>query len=138
MGLYPALHQHDKHNNIIVIVVFIIVSIIIMFCCYSSFVYIISILLRASLQIPKDAHILRFLKAREFNIEKSREMLVHSLAWRKLHGVDSLLENISTPDVMKQYFTGAWHYNDLGTRLVPAQHTCTVYWAHFLLRQIEQ
>lgn len=41
-------------------------------------------------------------------------MLVHSLAWRKLHGVDTLLDHFKAPDVIKQYFAGAWHYQDLG------------------------
>lgn len=66
------------------------------------------------IQIPKDAHILRFLKARDYNVEKSREMLVHSLAWRKLHGVDSLLDNFTSSDVAKKYFLGSWHHHDLG------------------------
>lgn len=41
-------------------------------------------------------------------------MLVHSLAWRKLHGVDTLLDHYTAPDVIQQYFAGAWHYQDLG------------------------
>ncbi|XP_067928437.1 SEC14-like protein 1 isoform X2 [Watersipora subatra] len=69
-------------------------------------------------KIPKDAHILRFLKARDFHVEKSREMLVHSLAWRKLHGVDSLLDNFVSADVVRKYFHGAWHHHDLEGRPV--------------------
>ena len=45
-------------------------------------------------------------------------MLVHSLAWRKLHGVDTLLDHFKAPDVIKQYFAGAWHYQDLGKNLL--------------------
>ena len=41
-------------------------------------------------------------------------MLVHSLAWRKLHGVDYLLEKYEAPEVMKNYFAGAWHHHDTG------------------------
>ncbi|KAK7111754.1 SEC14-like protein 1 isoform X2 [Littorina saxatilis] len=63
-------------------------------------------------KIPKDAHILRFLRAREFNIEKAREMLVHSLAWRKLHNIDHLLESYKTPETMEKYYPGGWHYFD--------------------------
>ncbi|KAK7501943.1 hypothetical protein BaRGS_00006695 [Batillaria attramentaria] len=63
-------------------------------------------------KIPKDAHILRFLRARDFNIEKAREMLVHSLAWRKLHSIDRLLETYKTPEIIEQYYPGGWHYCD--------------------------
>ncbi|KAK3760718.1 hypothetical protein RRG08_010689 [Elysia crispata] len=63
-------------------------------------------------KIPKDAHILRFLKAREFNLEKAREMLVHSLAWRKLHNIDRILEGHQPPEVLEKYYPGGWHYCD--------------------------
>ncbi|XP_078316638.1 SEC14-like protein 5 isoform X2 [Crassostrea virginica] len=63
-------------------------------------------------KIPKDAHILRFLRAREFSVEKAREMLVHSLAWRKLHNIDKLLETYSPCEVLLQYYSGGWHYSD--------------------------
>ncbi|XP_041363416.1 SEC14-like protein 5 [Gigantopelta aegis] len=63
-------------------------------------------------KIPKDSHILRFLRARDFNIEKSREMLVHSLAWRKLHNIDRLLSTYEPPPVIQKYYPGGWHYCD--------------------------
>lgn len=63
-------------------------------------------------KIPKDPHILRFLRAREFNLEKAREMLVHSLAWRKLHNMDRLLETNKTPEIVEKYYPGGWHYFD--------------------------
>ncbi|CAG5123336.1 unnamed protein product, partial [Candidula unifasciata] len=63
-------------------------------------------------KIPKDAHILRFLRAREFNVEKAREMLVHSLAWRKLHNIDRILDGYKPPDVLEKYYPGGWHYCD--------------------------
>ncbi|KAK3091561.1 hypothetical protein FSP39_020820 [Pinctada imbricata] len=76
------------------------------------------VMLRQALQethkgkIPKDAHILRFLRARDFSIEKSREMLVHSLAWRKLHNIDRLLDTYQPNDIINQYYSGGWHYCD--------------------------
>lgn len=67
------------------------------------------------LQIPRDSVILRFLKARDFNVEKGREMLCHSLAWRKLHGIDRLLSTYKPPPVIQNYYAGGWHYHDRGT-----------------------
>jgi hypothetical protein len=40
---------------------------------------------------PSDPVVLRFLRARDFNVEKAREMLSASLIWRKKHGVDKIL-----------------------------------------------
>ena len=40
---------------------------------------------------PPDPVVLRFLRARDFNVEKGREMLSSSLIWRKKHGVDKIL-----------------------------------------------
>ncbi|XP_060945680.1 SEC14-like protein 1 [Limanda limanda] len=74
--------------------------------------------LRKSLQeshkgkIPKDEHILRFLRARDFNIDKARELLCQSLTWRKQHQVDYLLETWSSPQVLQDYYTGDWHHHD--------------------------
>ena len=42
-------------------------------------------------KVPTDPVLLRFLRAREFNVEKGREMLSTSLIWRKKHGVDKIL-----------------------------------------------
>ncbi|XP_012937593.1 SEC14-like protein 1 [Aplysia californica] len=67
-------------------------------------------------KIPKDAHILRFLRAREFNVEKAREMLVHSLAWRKLHNIDRILDGYKPPEILEKYYPGGWHYCDIDGR----------------------
>ncbi|CAB1344155.1 unnamed protein product [Coregonus sp. 'balchen'] len=48
-------------------------------------------------KIPKDEHILRFLRARDFHLERAREMLGQSLSWRKQH---------------REYYAGCWHYQD--------------------------
>ncbi|ESP04007.1 hypothetical protein LOTGIDRAFT_212187 [Lottia gigantea] len=63
-------------------------------------------------KIPKDGHILRFLRARDFNIDKAREMLVHSMAWRKLHNIDNLLDTYTPSPAMQSYYPGGWHYSD--------------------------
>ncbi|XP_064423664.1 SEC14-like protein 1 isoform X1 [Latimeria chalumnae] len=63
-------------------------------------------------KIPKDEHILRFLRARDFNIDKAREILCQSLTWRKQHQVDYLLETWTTPQVLLDYYAGGWHHHD--------------------------
>ncbi|XP_074647763.1 SEC14-like protein 5 [Tubulanus polymorphus] len=67
-------------------------------------------------KIPRDTHILRFLKARDFNVEKAREMLCHSLAWRKLHSIDRLLDTYKPMQVLEDYYAGGWHYYDKDDR----------------------
>lgn len=71
-------------------------------------------LLLSLFQIPKDEHILRFLRARDFNMDKAREILCQSLTWRKQHQVDYLLETWSSPQVLQDYYTGGWHHHDRG------------------------
>ncbi|KAG8565594.1 hypothetical protein GDO81_012912 [Engystomops pustulosus] len=63
-------------------------------------------------KIPKDEHILRFLRARDFNIDKSRELLCQSLTWRKQHQVDYLLNTWNPPQVLHDYYAGGWHHHD--------------------------
>ncbi|XP_028830707.1 SEC14-like protein 1 isoform X2 [Denticeps clupeoides] len=63
-------------------------------------------------KIPKDEHILRFLRARDFNVDKAREILCQSLTWRKQHQVDYLLDTWSCPQVLHDYYTGGWHHHD--------------------------
>ncbi|OQV24234.1 SEC14-like protein 1 [Hypsibius exemplaris] len=67
-------------------------------------------------KIPSDAHLLRFLRARGFNVEKGREMLCRSLIWRKQHQIDRLLKSWHPPDVLKTFFPGGWMdgYDDGG------------------------
>ena len=63
-------------------------------------------------KVPSDPILLRFLRARDFNVEKAREMLSHSLVWRKKHGVDKILLEYELPPVVKDYFPGGWHMHD--------------------------
>ncbi|KAG8507464.1 SEC14-like protein 1 [Galemys pyrenaicus] len=62
--------------------------------------------------IPKDEHILRFLRARDFNIDKARETMCQSLTWRKQHQVDYILDTWSPPQVLQDYYAGGWHHHD--------------------------
>ncbi|XP_073492448.1 SEC14-like protein 5 [Aquarana catesbeiana] len=63
-------------------------------------------------KIPKDEHILRFLRARDFNFEKAREMLFQSLSWRKQYQVDYILQTWHPPSILEEYYAGGWHYHD--------------------------
>ena len=66
------------------------------------------------MQTPKNSHIHRFLKARDYQADKAREMLCHSLAWRKRHGIDQILDSYKPPQVIMDYYAGGWHYFDRG------------------------
>jgi len=67
---------------------------------------------------PPDPVVLRFLRARDFNVEKGREMLSSSLIWRKKHGVDKILSDYQEPACIKDYFPGGWHHYDMEGRPV--------------------
>lgn len=67
-------------------------------------------------KVPSDPVMLRFLRAREFNVEKAREMLSQSLIWRKKHGVDKILSEYELPTVIKDYFPGGWNLHDISGR----------------------
>lgn len=58
--------------------------------------------------IPDYPTLLRFLRARDFSIEKSTAMLIESLKWRKEHDVDNLLKTYREPHVVQRYFPGEW------------------------------
>jgi hypothetical protein len=78
--------------------------------------------------VPGDTTLVRFLRAREFNVEKARCLLAESLNWRKKHGVDRVLSEYVTPRVVADYFPGAWHHHDKG--IPPLLIHCIPY--HFL------
>ncbi|XP_071547892.1 SEC14-like protein 1 isoform X2 [Panulirus ornatus] len=63
-------------------------------------------------KVPSDTCLLRFLRARDFNIEKAREMLSQSLIWRKKNQVDKMMSEYQVPQVVKDYFPGGWHHQD--------------------------
>ncbi|XP_033747667.1 SEC14-like protein 2 isoform X2 [Pecten maximus] len=53
-----------------------------------------------------DRFLLRWLKARKFDLNKSEEMLRNSFSWREKNNVDTILEDFESPEVLKKYFTG--------------------------------
>ncbi|KAM8724542.1 SEC14-like protein 1 isoform 2-T2 [Acanthopagrus schlegelii] len=63
-------------------------------------------------KIPKDQHVLRFLRARDFNLDKAREFMWQSLTWRKQHQVDFLLDTWERPQLLQDYYAGGWHHHD--------------------------
>ncbi|XP_015801446.1 SEC14-like protein 1 [Nothobranchius furzeri] len=63
-------------------------------------------------KIPKDQHVLRFLKARDFNMDKAKDFLCQSLTWRKQHQVDFLMDTWERPQLLQDYYTGGWHHHD--------------------------
>uniref|UniRef100_A0A8D1DVU7 SEC14 like lipid binding 5 n=2 Tax=Sus scrofa TaxID=9823 RepID=A0A8D1DVU7_PIG len=67
-------------------------------------------------KIPKDEHILRFLRARDFHLERAWEMLCQSLSWRKQHQVDLLLQTWRPPALLQEFYAGGWHYQDIDGR----------------------
>nr|XP_019612027.1 PREDICTED: SEC14-like protein 5 [Rhinolophus sinicus] len=67
-------------------------------------------------KIPKDEHLLRFLRARDFHLDKAREMLCQSLSWREQHQVDLLLQTWRPPALLEEFYAGGWHYQDIDGR----------------------
>ncbi|XP_036445237.1 SEC14-like protein 1 [Colossoma macropomum] len=63
-------------------------------------------------KLPKDQHVLRFLRSRDFSLEKAREALCQTLTWRKQHQVDFLLDTWQCPQLLHDYYTGGWHHHD--------------------------
>lgn len=63
-------------------------------------------------KVPSDTTLLRFLKSKDFSLEKGRESLSQSLTWRKRHNVDQILSQYEAPPVVRAYFTGTWHHVD--------------------------
>jgi hypothetical protein len=78
-------------------------------------------------QTPSDEHLLRFLRARDFDTAKAREMILASLLWRKQYNVDRILKSYIPPPVVCEYVAGAWHHEDTGAFFGVLRHFYAVY-----------
>ncbi|XP_029708469.1 protein real-time isoform X1 [Aedes albopictus] len=63
-------------------------------------------------KVPDYQTLLRFLRARDFSIDKAATMLQESLQWREEHRIDDILSEYKTPVVVEKYFPGGWHHHD--------------------------
>ncbi|XP_046386580.1 SEC14-like protein 5 isoform X2 [Ischnura elegans] len=63
-------------------------------------------------KVPSDAVLLRFLRARDFNVERALEMVSSSLVWRKKMNADAILKTYIEPKAVKEFFPGGWHHFD--------------------------
>lgn len=63
-------------------------------------------------KVPPYTTLLRFLRACDFNVDKSFQMLKDSLKWRKDNNVDQILTEYKKPAILNTYFPGAWHHTD--------------------------
>lgn len=61
---------------------------------------------------PSYPTLLRFLRARDFNVEKASQMLQETLKWRKDNNVDQMLDEYKQPSVVAKHFPGGWHHSD--------------------------
>lgn len=62
--------------------------------------------------VPSYSTLLRFLRARDFSVEKALQMLQDSLKWREENNIDQMLNEYKAPPVITKYFLGAWHQTD--------------------------
>lgn len=64
------------------------------------------------IKIPDYQTMLRFLRARDFSVEKSSQMLQESLKWREENGIDQIFSEYKKPSVVAKHFPGGWHQCD--------------------------
>ncbi|XP_032236045.1 SEC14-like protein 2 isoform X2 [Nematostella vectensis] len=60
-----------------------------------------------------DFFLLRWLRARDFNLEKAEFMLRESLAVRKKMGLDNILDTYKVPEVLQKYYPGGYFGYDI-------------------------
>uniref|UniRef100_A0A147BJY7 Putative phosphatidylinositol transfer protein sec14 n=1 Tax=Ixodes ricinus TaxID=34613 RepID=A0A147BJY7_IXORI len=59
-----------------------------------------------------DPLLLRWLRAREFDVAKAEKLFRENSIWRNKNGIDSLVETYQCPDVLKRYFPGGMCNHD--------------------------
>eukprot|EP00794_Sanderia_malayensis_P008919 gene8919-9871_t len=69
-------------------------------------------------KMPKDLVLLRFLRARDCNMEKAFELLRNTLHWRRQHHVDMICQTWAPPPELIEYYPGGWHKHDKDGRPV--------------------
>ncbi|XP_074643835.1 SEC14-like protein 2 [Tubulanus polymorphus] len=57
-------------------------------------------------QIRDDHFLLKWLRARDFDLKKSEKMIRHSMEWRRQIGADTILDDYQIPEVIQKYYTG--------------------------------
>lgn len=55
-----------------------------------------------------DHYLLRWLRAREFNLNKAEHMLRSHVNWRKKFGTDDLMAEPDSPEVLRKYYPGGF------------------------------
>ncbi|KAJ7663012.1 CRAL-TRIO domain-containing protein [Mycena rosella] len=67
-----------------------------------------------------DATMLRFLRARKFDVPKAKEMFIANEKWRKEFGVDEIVKNFDFPElpIVDKYYPQYYHKNDKDGRPV--------------------
>nr|XP_037281722.1 SEC14-like protein 2 isoform X2 [Rhipicephalus microplus]XP_037281723.1 SEC14-like protein 2 isoform X2 [Rhipicephalus microplus] len=53
-----------------------------------------------------DAYLLRWLRARDFDVTKAKKMYCDHLQWRKENGADDILHTYEIPEILKENFPG--------------------------------
>lgn len=64
----------------------------------------------AGLSTPckEDWYLLKWLRARKFELNDAEKMLREHIAWRKKHEVDTILEDYEVPELFRKYFPGGF------------------------------
>ncbi|BFZ04428.1 hypothetical protein BsWGS_07467 [Bradybaena similaris] len=65
-----------------------------------------------------DYFLLRFLRARNFDLNKSEAMLRNHFRWRQQNNIDTILQDFEPPEVMRKYYTGGLFGQDKEGSLV--------------------
>ncbi|KAJ6513453.1 CRAL-TRIO domain-containing protein [Mycena sanguinolenta] len=67
-----------------------------------------------------DATLLRFLRARKFDVPKAKEMFCNNEKWRKDFGVDDIVQNFEFPElpIVDKYYPQFYHKHDKDGRPV--------------------